>query len=155
MPADLETCAHVLIRHDSYRSPLQARYDGPFLVLKRYRKYFTLQKGSKVENISVDRIKPAYFDHDPASSTTLSPLPAPAPSTSTSQDNIDFMPILPFTSTSSPPDPLPTPSSVVTPSPATSAPRATTSPPPVPVSYTHLRAHETPEHLVCRLLLEK
>src|SRR5674536_373085 len=26
---------------------------------------------------------------------------------------------------------------------------------PDPVSYTHLRAHETPEHLVCRLLLEK
>ena len=26
---------------------------------------------------------------------------------------------------------------------------------PCPVSYTHLRAHETPEHLVCRLLLEK
>ena len=23
------------------------------------------------------------------------------------------------------------------------------------VSYTHLRAHETPEHLVCRLMLEK
>ena len=23
------------------------------------------------------------------------------------------------------------------------------------VSYTHLRAHETPEHLVCRLLLDK
>src|SRR5678815_3042916 len=26
---------------------------------------------------------------------------------------------------------------------------------PSAVSYTHLRAHETPEHLVCRLLLEK
>ena len=26
---------------------------------------------------------------------------------------------------------------------------------PASVSYTHLRAHETPEHLVCRLLLEK
>src|SRR5678816_3786625 len=25
---------------------------------------------------------------------------------------------------------------------------------PATVSYTHLRAHETPEHLVCRLLLE-
>ena len=24
-----------------------------------------------------------------------------------------------------------------------------------PVSYTHLRAHETPEHLVCRPMLEK
>eukprot|EP00658_Telonema_sp_P-2_P003913 TRINITY_DN11462_c0_g1_i3.p1 TRINITY_DN11462_c0_g1~~TRINITY_DN11462_c0_g1_i3.p1 ORF type:complete len:599 (-),score=98.92 TRINITY_DN11462_c0_g1_i3:69-1865(-) len=34
---------------------------------------------------------------------------------------------------------------------------ATTSPLqyPMSVSYTHLRAHETPEHLVCRLLLEK
>src|SRR5674536_33256 len=28
------------------------------------------------------------------------------------------------------------------------------APDPGPVSYTHLRAHETPEHLVCRLLLE-
>ena len=26
---------------------------------------------------------------------------------------------------------------------------------PIPVSYTHLRAHETREDLVCRLLLEK
>ena len=26
---------------------------------------------------------------------------------------------------------------------------------PISVSYTHLRAHETPEHLVCRLLVEK
>ena len=25
----------------------------------------------------------------------------------------------------------------------------------IAVSYTHLRAHETPDHLVCRLLLEK
>src|SRR5674536_379359 len=39
--------------------------------------------------------------------------------------------------------------------------RTFTNPPKVvlldlkPVSYTHLRAHETPEHLVCRLLLEK
>ena len=26
---------------------------------------------------------------------------------------------------------------------------------PIPVSYTHLRAHETGRNLVCRLLLEK
>eukprot|EP00658_Telonema_sp_P-2_P003113 TRINITY_DN11145_c0_g1_i1.p1 TRINITY_DN11145_c0_g1~~TRINITY_DN11145_c0_g1_i1.p1 ORF type:complete len:466 (-),score=112.29 TRINITY_DN11145_c0_g1_i1:83-1480(-) len=32
---------------------------------------------------------------------------------------------------------------------------ASSQPNPAPVSYTHLRAHETPEHLVCRLLLEK
>src|SRR5680860_1623203 len=29
------------------------------------------------------------------------------------------------------------------------------SPCPLPVSYTHLRAHETDSYLVCRLLLEK
>src|SRR5678815_3781936 len=35
------------------------------------------------------------------------------------------------------------------------APQTTVNVYSVPVSYTHLRAHETPEHLVCRLLLEK
>src|SRR5678816_2941170 len=34
-------------------------------------------------------------------------------------------------------------------------PRGRGGPAPCPVSYTHLRAHETAEHLVCRLLLEK
>src|SRR5678816_3445687 len=33
------------------------------------------------------------------------------------------------------------------------SPRPPSPGPPRPVSYTHLRAHETPEHLVCRLLL--
>eukprot|EP00658_Telonema_sp_P-2_P001731 TRINITY_DN10654_c0_g1_i1.p1 TRINITY_DN10654_c0_g1~~TRINITY_DN10654_c0_g1_i1.p1 ORF type:complete len:281 (+),score=79.34 TRINITY_DN10654_c0_g1_i1:478-1320(+) len=33
--------------------------------------------------------------------------------------------------------------------------KASTVVDPQAVSYTHLRAHETPEHLVCRLLLEK
>src|SRR5678815_4060500 len=39
----------------------------------------------------------------------------------------------------------------------TSGSRTSTARAPWPgsVSYTHLRAHETPEHLVCRLLLEK
>ena len=35
------------------------------------------------------------------------------------------------------------------------APTAEHAPPRAAVSYTHLRAHETPEHIVCRLLLEK
>eukprot|EP00658_Telonema_sp_P-2_P037407 TRINITY_DN2690_c0_g3_i1.p1 TRINITY_DN2690_c0_g3~~TRINITY_DN2690_c0_g3_i1.p1 ORF type:complete len:398 (+),score=76.34 TRINITY_DN2690_c0_g3_i1:123-1316(+) len=46
--------------------------------------------------------------------------------------------------------PAPTPAPAPAPAPA-----PTPAPAPVPVSYTHLRAHETPEHLVCRLLLEK
>eukprot|EP00658_Telonema_sp_P-2_P053475 TRINITY_DN42029_c0_g1_i1.p1 TRINITY_DN42029_c0_g1~~TRINITY_DN42029_c0_g1_i1.p1 ORF type:complete len:120 (-),score=26.16 TRINITY_DN42029_c0_g1_i1:56-415(-) len=39
--------------------------------------------------------------------------------------------------------------------PAVASINAPTAEPPPAVSYTHLRAHETPEHLVCRLLLEK
>src|SRR5450759_5863001 len=35
------------------------------------------------------------------------------------------------------------------------APSSTTSATRIPVSYTHLRAHETRHDLVCRLLLEK
>eukprot|EP00658_Telonema_sp_P-2_P008378 TRINITY_DN13156_c0_g1_i2.p1 TRINITY_DN13156_c0_g1~~TRINITY_DN13156_c0_g1_i2.p1 ORF type:complete len:592 (-),score=116.94 TRINITY_DN13156_c0_g1_i2:49-1824(-) len=38
---------------------------------------------------------------------------------------------------------------------STSAPSTNSTKAPPAVSYTHLRAHETPEHLVCRLLLEK
>src|SRR5659263_467232 len=34
-------------------------------------------------------------------------------------------------------------------------PRSHTAPASLPVSYTHLRAHETRHDLVCRLLLEK
>eukprot|EP00658_Telonema_sp_P-2_P007079 TRINITY_DN12640_c0_g1_i1.p1 TRINITY_DN12640_c0_g1~~TRINITY_DN12640_c0_g1_i1.p1 ORF type:complete len:639 (-),score=201.89 TRINITY_DN12640_c0_g1_i1:25-1941(-) len=44
------------------------------------------------------------------------------------------------------------------PMPSTPGSKRPASPPSAsqkPVSYTHLRAHETPEHLVCRLLLEK
>src|SRR5674476_1640437 len=33
--------------------------------------------------------------------------------------------------------------------------RVSSSVSPIPVSYTHLRAHETGRNLVCRLLLEK
>ena len=35
------------------------------------------------------------------------------------------------------------------------APALAEAPAPAPVSYTHLRAHETDSYLVCRLLLEK
>src|SRR5659263_686763 len=49
-----------------------------------------------------------------------------------------------------PPDPPKTPST-----PPAASTSATPPPGPEPVSYTHLRAHETRHDLVCRLLLEK
>src|SRR5678815_3923391 len=86
--------------------------------------------------------------------------PTPSPTESTPPPTESTPP--PTESTPPPTESTPPPTET-TPPPTESTPPPTEStpppmestPPPTAVSYTHLRAHETPEHLVCRLLLEK
>ena len=52
----------VFIRSDARKSLLQTPYDGPFEVLERSAKHFKLRKGNQVDNVSIDRLKPAYLD---------------------------------------------------------------------------------------------
>ena len=59
---DLSSCTHVYVRHDGVQKPLQPLYDGPFKVIKRNSKYFTLNIGNGHDTISLDRLKPAYLD---------------------------------------------------------------------------------------------
>ena len=47
----------VLVRVDSARSPLERRYRGPFVVLQRHEKFFTILGDDGVKNISIDRLK--------------------------------------------------------------------------------------------------
>ena len=60
---DLKTSSHVFLRHDAVRKPLQPPYDGPYKVLKRTDKHFTIAVKGKNEVVSIDRLIPAYFDH--------------------------------------------------------------------------------------------
>ena len=52
------------MRRDAHRSPLQCPYEGPFKVITAGEKSFTIDRGGKIENISVNRLKPAHVDLD-------------------------------------------------------------------------------------------
>src|SRR5678815_3578079 len=56
---------HVFVRHDSHRSALQPKYDSPFPVVLRKEKFYTIQRPSCTEVVSIDRLKPAYFEANP------------------------------------------------------------------------------------------
>lgn len=58
---DLQSCAKVWVRVDRLRKPLEAPYDGPFDVVDRTDKLFTVRKlDGQTATVSIDRVKP-YF----------------------------------------------------------------------------------------------
>ena len=66
VPPDLHSAAHVYVRHDGHKPPLTRPYEGPFRVVRRLDKYFTLDINGKIKEVTVDRLKPAKLtrDHD-------------------------------------------------------------------------------------------
>ena len=62
VPPSLLRCSHVFVREDASKPPLAPLYRGPYLVVSRSPKYFTLQVGSKTDAVSVDRLKPVLSD---------------------------------------------------------------------------------------------
>ena len=58
----LSTATHVFIRHDGVRKPLQPPYDGPFRVISRTDKHFTISIRGRNDTVSIDRLKPAHLD---------------------------------------------------------------------------------------------
>ncbi|KAL7640548.1 UNVERIFIED_CONTAM: hypothetical protein RMT77_008823 [Armadillidium vulgare] len=67
IPKGFAICTHVFVRLDSHRAPLQARYLGPYKVLSRRENTFLLQLPSWKEVVSIDRLKPAFFESSPDS----------------------------------------------------------------------------------------
>ena len=80
---DLSSCTHVFVRIDRVCKPLQYPYSGPYKVLERAEKYFTLDCGGRRDTVLLDRLKPAYLeaapeDTDLSQPTSSTPSPAPA-----------------------------------------------------------------------------
>nr|VZI08032.1 unnamed protein product [Spirometra erinaceieuropaei] len=94
---DLATCSHVYLRCDRVSRPLEPPYNGPFRVISRGMKNFRVQRGTREEVVSVDRLKAAVPDTPPDEPCgPLPPSPPLRPSIPTSR-------ILPLPSYPQPP----------------------------------------------------
>ena len=80
---DMHTSQFVFIRTDATRKPLQPPYKGPYRIISRSTKHFTIDVNGKQEVVSLDRLKPAHIDVTPSPSSTLPQPSPPLPSTQT------------------------------------------------------------------------
>lgn len=76
---DLKTCEQVFIRCDATKKPLKPAYEGPYRVLKRTDKVYTVQLPDRQTSISIDRLKPAYTLASASSSNKQQPTQVPPP----------------------------------------------------------------------------
>ena len=79
----LDTDDFVFVQVDRHKTPLCRPYEGPFRVIGKGDKTFTIIKQNKEEVISINRLRPAYLhNHVKPSPSQSTPSPAVAPSSS-------------------------------------------------------------------------
>ena len=66
---EIDTCSHVFLRRITIAPPLTAPYDGPYKVIMRIGRVMKILVKGKVETVSLDRVKPAHLDNEPAIGT--------------------------------------------------------------------------------------
>ena len=64
---EIDTCSHVFLQRIAIAPPLTAPYDGPYKVIVRSGMKILVE--GKVETVSLDRVKPAHLDNEPAIGT--------------------------------------------------------------------------------------
>ena len=75
VPKNLQSASHVFVRVGAHRRPLVRPYEGPFLVTKRSAKAFQISRSGQLEWVTVDRLKPAFFEEVRTSSGRVSRFP--------------------------------------------------------------------------------
>ena len=61
-PKDIFSWTHVILRKDAVKAPLTLPYTGPYRVLSRTDKLFTLDINGKKETVSIDTVKRAFLN---------------------------------------------------------------------------------------------
>ena len=59
---ELAASTHVFVRVGAHRGPLQSPYREPFKVIDRQEKFYNLDLGTRQDSVSIDRLKPAFFE---------------------------------------------------------------------------------------------
>ncbi|GFN78285.1 Pol polyprotein [Plakobranchus ocellatus] len=97
VPANLAPAKFVYVRKDSHKHPLQRPYDGPYFVLNKSDKFFTVDIKGRPETISIDRLKAAFVTQLTTAGDTDRP---PEPPSAEPQANSSPQPFLPTSSPS-------------------------------------------------------
>ena len=58
IPDTLCTADCVLVPRDGHNTPLSLLYDGPYPVISRHTRFFTIQMGNRQDTIHVQRLSP-------------------------------------------------------------------------------------------------
>jgi len=60
IPKDLQTCSHIFIRESPIKTNLTPAYSGPYIVLSRNDKVFTVLKDDKAIKVAINNVKPSF-----------------------------------------------------------------------------------------------
>ena len=74
IPPGLMTATHVFVRNETKRL-LDLAYKGPYKVIKRYERVFTLKTDRGQGNIHIYRLKPAHTEEEILKSSELALIP--------------------------------------------------------------------------------
>ena len=69
VPAELPTSTHVFVRREPMKEGLKPLYQGPYCVIRRTEKHFTVYLDGEEKMLSIDQLKPAFLPVKPTVET--------------------------------------------------------------------------------------